>query len=546
MNAANLEQPTLPPDDAGSAPRSAGRLDAAPRAITIAILAMGGEGGGVLADWLVDLAEQNGYFAQTTSVPGVAQRTGATVYYLEMFPESKVPAGRQPVMALSPVPGEVDIVIASELMEAGRALQRGLVTRQRTTFIASTHRVYSMTERTAMGDGRVDSDKLLTGGQRAARQFICADFARLAEQSGSLIGASLYGALAASARLPFERGAFEATIERAGVGVATSLKAFDAGFSAACDAPSAPATGEAAPGPAPAPAVGPRLRALANRIAAEFPAPCHAMLTAGILRSADYQDVAYAASYLDRLLPLARRLAGSKVSAALATELLDATARHLALWMGFEDTVRVADLKTRRARFQRVQSEVRLSKDQQLDIHEFLHPRIEEIADTLPAALGRWLLATPWARACVAPFTRKGRVVQTSSIRGYLMLYAIASLRGLRRRSLRFGVEHQRIGDWLATIERLALDHPALALEVARLQRLVKGYGDTHARGWGNYQRIMAIAPRLETATDGARTLQALREAALADEAGEALSDLLGRLQQERHPTDIAGVPAAA
>ncbi|MDP1887999.1 MAG: hypothetical protein Q8L17_16265, partial [Polaromonas sp.] len=75
------------------------------RSITIAILAMGGEGGGVLADWLVDLAEQNGYFAQTTSVPGVAQRTGATVYYLEMVPEAAVPAGRRPVMALSPVPG---------------------------------------------------------------------------------------------------------------------------------------------------------------------------------------------------------------------------------------------------------------------------------------------------------------------------------------------------------------------------------------------------------------------------------------------------------
>jgi indolepyruvate ferredoxin oxidoreductase beta subunit len=96
--------------------------------ITIAILAMGGEGGGVLADWLVDLAEQNGYYAQTTSVPGVAQRTGATVYYLEMFPETATPAGRMPVMALSPIPGDVDVVIASELMEAGRALQRGLVT----------------------------------------------------------------------------------------------------------------------------------------------------------------------------------------------------------------------------------------------------------------------------------------------------------------------------------------------------------------------------------------------------------------------------------
>ena len=54
--------------------------------IKIAILAMGGEGGGVLADWIVNLGEENGYFAQTTSVPGVAQRTGATIYYVELFP----------------------------------------------------------------------------------------------------------------------------------------------------------------------------------------------------------------------------------------------------------------------------------------------------------------------------------------------------------------------------------------------------------------------------------------------------------------------------
>jgi NAD-dependent dihydropyrimidine dehydrogenase PreA subunit len=53
------------------------------------ILAMGGEGGGVLADWIVDLGEHNGgYLAQTTSVPGVAQRTGATIYYVELFPKA--------------------------------------------------------------------------------------------------------------------------------------------------------------------------------------------------------------------------------------------------------------------------------------------------------------------------------------------------------------------------------------------------------------------------------------------------------------------------
>src|SRR5580658_11196228 len=136
-----------------------------PRAITVAILAMGGEGGGVLADWIVDLAEHSGYLAQTTSVPGVAQRTGTTIYYIEIFPEAAAhEAGKQPVLALMPVPGELDIVLASELMEAGRAIQRGLVTPDRTILIASTNRVYSMTEKTAVGDARVDSQKIVDAG----------------------------------------------------------------------------------------------------------------------------------------------------------------------------------------------------------------------------------------------------------------------------------------------------------------------------------------------------------------------------------------------
>ena len=131
------------------------------RPITLALLAMGGEGGGVLADWAVDMAEHNGFFAQTTSVPGVAQRTGTTVYYLEFFPDDGAgkPGVHEPVLSTMATPGEVDIVVASELMEAGRAISRGFVTSDITTFITSTHRVYSMTERTSMGDGRVDSEE---------------------------------------------------------------------------------------------------------------------------------------------------------------------------------------------------------------------------------------------------------------------------------------------------------------------------------------------------------------------------------------------------
>lgn len=485
------------------------------RAISIAILAMGGEGGGVLADWLVDLAERNGFAVQATSVPGVAQRTGATIYYLEMFPLGEVPPGERPVLGLNPVPGEVDIVVASELMEAGRALQRGLVTSERTTLVASTHRVYSMTERTAVGDGRVDALKILDGARVAARRFVAADFGALAERTGSLISPVLYGALAGCGALPFTREQFEETIRAGGVGVGSSLKAFAAGFEAALGGPAAAAA------PTNLPAVGPRLAALAQRIEAEFPPAVHATMRIGIVRLADYQDIAYASEYLDRLAPLR----------GCGHELLDETARHLALWMSYEDTIRVADLKTRRSRFDRVAGEVRLTPDQQLDLSEFMHPRIEEVAGTLPAGLGRWLLATRWARACALPFTRHARVVKTSSLRGYLMLYLLASMRSMRRKTLRFEIEHRRIGEWLAAIVRLSSRHPALALEVARLQRLVKGYGDTHARGWRHFQTLIGALPMLQATANGGQRLRDLAQAALADEDGQALDKLLASVR---------------
>jgi indolepyruvate ferredoxin oxidoreductase beta subunit len=498
------------------------------RAITVAIMAMGGEGGGVLADWLVDLGEANGFLAQATSVPGVAQRTGATIYYVELFPEAAArAAGREPVLALMPTPGEVDVVLASELMEAGRAIQRGLVTDDRTTLVASTNRVYSMTEKTAMGDGRVDAESLLAAGRASARRFVAADFARLAEDARSVIGASLFGALAGTGALPFTREAFEAAVRRGGVGVEPSLAAFAAGFAAArAAAPAAPAAPAAA---SPRRTVlGPRLRAHETRIVAGFPAEVHEVLRAGVLRLADWQDEAWAADYLSRLeaLPALRAAVVGEPPHALLSE----TARHLALWMSYEDTVRVADLKTRRSRFERVAAEVRLADGQLLDIGEFLHPRVEEIADTLPAALGRRLLASPGLRAFVGRYTRQGRVVKTSSVRGFLLLYAVAAMRGLRRRSLRFEIECARIAAWLVRVEATAARDPALALEVARCPRLVKGYGDTHARGWSNFERLMTALDRLPPGVMSAEGLRALRDAALADEGGTALGMAIAAL----------------
>src|SRR5215813_3953436 len=465
------------------------------RSINIAILAMGGEGGGVLADWIVDLAENSGYLAQTTSVPGVAQRTGSTIYYVELFPEAAArSAGRDPVLALMPVPGEVDVVIASELMEAGRAITRGLVTPDRTTLIASTNRVYSMTEKIAMGDGRADDEVFLKAGRDAARTFIQRDFAGLAEQNHSVISATLFGALAASGALSFERRQFESAIERSGISVSSSLKAFAAGFAAATHPE--PLKVETAIPVVPAP--GADLAALAARISADFPTASHCILRAGIERLDDYQDVSYAAEYLDRLEPIKdidRRHQGQGGHDGFA--LLSETARYLALWMSYEDAIRVADLKTRRGRFERVRAETRVADDQLLQINEYLHPRVEEFADIMPAALGAWLLRTGWASRLVNRLFGQGKIVRTTSLRGFLQLYWLASLRRWRPKTLRFRREQKRIVDWLERVKDIAPSDYGLALELAECPRLVKGYGDTYLHGTRNFQTLMQALPRL-------------------------------------------------
>jgi indolepyruvate ferredoxin oxidoreductase beta subunit len=502
---------------------SSGAGVATARSINIAILAMGGEGGGVLADWIVDLAENSGYLAQTTSVPGVAQRTGSTIYYVELFPEEAArTAGKDPVLALMPVPGEVDVVIASELMEAGRAITRGLVTPDRTTLIASTNRVYSMSEKIAMGDGRADAAAFLKAGGEAARVFIHRDFAAMAESNRSVISATLFGALAGSGTLPFQRQQFETAIERSGIAVASSMKAFAAGFDAATssEADAVETAGK------PAPMLGPALTALAARITANFPAASHAILFAGIERMADYQNVAYASTYLDRLEPVRDLVQSGKQDSALLSE----TGRYLALWMSYEDAIRVADLKTRRTRFERVQADARVAGDQLLQIKEFLHPRVEEFADILPAGLGGWLLKTGWASRLVNRMTRKGKILQTTSLWGFLQLYWLAGLRRWRPKTLRFQREQQRIEQWLKQVKDVAQSDYALALEVAECPRLVKGYGDTYVLGSRNFERLMQALPRLRQMDNPAARLRNLREAALADDTGKKLESALAEL----------------
>ena len=555
--------------DSPSAERPAG--EAAGRTWTVLIAALGGEGGGVLSSWLVDAASADGRLVQATSVPGVAQRTGATTYYLEIGPRqgaargepglppagadpaadagpshasegaradaSRPPdaSGPAPVMALLPTPGNVDLLVASELLEAGRAAQSGMITPDRTTVIASTHRSFAIAEKSAMGDGRFDDARIRRAVRELSRRHVLTDLGKVAERAGTVLSSVLLGAVAGSGALPIPRVRLRAAIERAGIAVDANLRGFDAGRRL-FEHPE-----ETDPGPPPDPAAprvgsGPDAAAPPPRLPASFaarvealPPPVRGFARLGVERTIDYQDERYGAAYLDRI----QRLLERAVPAADAERRQEGTeeaphgatreaARQLALWMCFEDIIRVADLKTRRSRIERVRAEVRAKPGQPVRVTEFLKPGVDEWCSLLPTWLARLILRAAdrggWRRRL-----NVGLHVRTTSVAGFLLLWTLARCKRLRRGTYRFREEQARIETWLDRVVQAHETGPAFALEAAKCANLVKGYGDTHERGVRNFERTMACLDACASSADPAASLRTLREAALADPEGGKL-----------------------
>jgi indolepyruvate ferredoxin oxidoreductase, beta subunit len=470
------------------------------RPITILIAALGGEGGGVMADWLMEAATATGYPAQATSIPGVAQRTGATTYYLEIFAFPKKDlGGREPVLSLTPSPGNVDVMVASELVEAGRAMQNGFVSPERTTLIASTHRIYATAEKMQMGDGRFDSDRVVDAGKQLAKRAVLFDMRKLAQESGTVINAVLFGAMAGSGVLPLPREACEKAIRGGGRGAEASLRGFAAGFDIAGGS-------RAAPKP-PAP---PRR---ANAL--------HDVMRLGTDRLKDYQGARYAALYEARMQPF---LAGNE---KLAAEV----ARHLALWMAYEDIIRVADLKTRPSRFDRVRKEVGAKEGEPVVVIDFLKPGVEEFASLLPTFLGRPVISWAEKHGKLDAYN-VGMHIKTSGVFGYLLVRSLAWLRPWRPMSYRYGEEQRLIERWLGLVAEAAGRDTALAMQIAECARLIKGYGETHRRGKANFLAIVdALVENPATASpaEQAAAIRKAREAALADPEGKHLGQALGK-----------------
>ena len=454
------------------------------KTINMIVAALGGEGGGVLTTWLIEVAKRSDWYCQSTSLAGVAQRTGATIYYLEFIPRSLNQP--EPVMSLFPAQGDIDIAVTSEIAEAGRMISRGFISPERTTLISSDHRVYGITEKSDITDGTADTAFILNLSSRYASRFVHFDLLELVQRHGTMISAGLFGAIAGAGVLPFQRETFTQVLA-AGKGAAANRAAFDESFERAQSG------GVAQYDPDPLvtfilpEATTPLGFRLLPMISA-LPAAVHEIVYHAVLRLVDYQDEAYALDFIRRVEQVVAEDAGHE-----GYELTQETARWLALWMAFEDIPRVAQLKCRPAREAEIREEVRAAAGQFIRVTEFFHPRVEEVAALLPKKWGERLLSSNLLSKLLQSMLG-ARKLRTDKVVTQWTMRRLAALKKRRRKSLGFSEEWSMIERWFSAV--LAAKSYEVAKAIADCGGMVKGYGATRQR---TTSRLLVILDAVKT-----------------------------------------------
>ena len=469
--------------------------------LRILVVALGGEGGGVLMNWIVEAANRAGHQVQATSVPGVAQRTGSTSYYIEIASSPN----DQPNFSLVPLPGRLDVLISSELVETARSLSAGFVSPDRTTVISSTARVYSTAEKIELGDGRFSEENIRNAVDKLAQTSFLLDLGELANKNGTFVSATMFGALAGSGVLPWTKQA-----TREVLGDARSIAGFDTAFDAVERLKTTTVENDTT-----------KIERVQRNSSEKFhhlPQELKEIIAHGMALASDYLDGEYADLYSTRV---ERLITAADLENLSARSAVTEACRRLALWMAYEDIARVADLKTRKSRFERIKEEVSLNAGQILTVTEYLKPRAEEIADMLPVSIGERVLNRT-ERGGWFPFVGHGIKIQSNGIWGYWMLRFVSSMRRVRRKSLRFEREQSAIEDWLKQLEHVLPRAPEFAEGLGELPRVLKGYSDTLIRGKSAYDLIVntIVQPAIETGAEKQSTewLRKSLSAALADD----------------------------
>ncbi|MGH7808043.1 MAG: indolepyruvate oxidoreductase subunit beta family protein, partial [Thermodesulfobacteriota bacterium] len=470
--------------------------------VKILIPAVGGQGGGVLTEWLVQAFLLEGFDAQGISLPGLSQRGGSTVYYLESFLQAN--SSKKPVIfSQYPVPGDVDIILAQEFLELGRVLELGYGS-NKTTIVSSTHRVYSAPEKMPIGSGIYSEENLRKLATAFSSLFIGFNALELAKENGLDelgINGILLGALGASEVLPLSEATYLKAIEQRGVALKNNLKAFRIGWDHIIDGNHTLSKSASQKKweelkneraeELPSTKIKEYLE-LIERVEKDYPLRLREILAEALFRLIDYQDASYVEKYLNdlsRVHDIDKTMKGG----LRITELF---AKNLALLMTYEDGIRVAELKIKPKRFQRIKEEMRLRDDQVFHVIDYLKPDAYEIYGLFPNILVAPIIRFTESRLFQRfwPQNKKitfGQKPVTTSFLGSLRLWLLTRFKFIRPYSHRYHNEHALIKKYKTAVEKFTPLSYETGCLVAKSGQMIKGYGNVRRRTMNAFHRFL-------------------------------------------------------
>jgi len=461
--------------------------------IKIALLAVGGDGGSVFTNWCVNLAKNCGYFASSTSIAGVAQRTGSTLYYLELLPQIEIKKrDKTPVLSQMPVPGYVDLVIATEIVEIGRALNRGLIS-EKTTVIFSSHHSLAIAEKESSADEIIDAKEIIKEVEKHSKsKIIYSNFKKIAKKNGSVISSSLLGALSASEVLPFSKENFEKVIVDDKIGVANSIRTFREAYDEVKDEKKSKEldTGleKASLKIMPSYSKNKEVQKFIKRIKT-YDKSLHDIAYLGVIHTSNWHNHKWGNYYLDELEKIIR-LDNKKKNFTLSYNY----AKYLSTALSYDDLIFVASTKTSKKRLQEVREQVDAKENEIVEVLDFLHPGMEELCGFMPKTLGSKLSKSEGFKNFFTKYLDRDRRMKSTNLINFLILYFVGNLKRWRFKSFRHLQEMENVDFWNKRIIKLLENNYDLAVLIVQSYRVKKGYGDTFHRSQSKFKILLDFA----------------------------------------------------
>ena len=449
------------------------------KTLSILITALGGEGGGTLMNWILDCARKENLFVQGTSIPGVAQRTGSTSYYLEIC-DQNFEKGKEPVLSLYPKPGRVDVVIASELLEAARVIEKGYVNPDKTLLITSSSRTYTNLEKSHLADGRFNEDKILAACNKMSKSFVCLDLNKIALTHSTIVSAPMFGALAGCNVFPWSKKTCETIFSKNDFGK-NSLEGFNFTYSEINSNAKNIFYDNSSVS-----AISVKKHFNEEFFVSSLPTELSNLVALGQERCVDYQNKKYAELYVSRIKKIVFSV---NLENEQVIPIIENIVRRLSLWMTYEDIPRVAQHKIKPERFIKIKEEIKIQKNQILLVQDIFKPGINEIGAMLPRKIGQFFIRNNKIMSFL-PFIGKGMKINSLTIFGFLSLKFLATFRYIRTISLRYNEEQKNIEKWINNIIIALSKSLTFAEGLADMPQILKGYGDTWDKGKIKYNMI--------------------------------------------------------